>query len=173
MQAFGDAKSSQNARPKHQEGEGGVAFVGGAMDDKIEGPVWKQYERYVADGGDAAYFTWDQHEALAQWVDANGPDVTVIGHSYGGDTAAEVIAAGHKVDKLITVDPVGWTQPDFSAVAGNAGTWINYNSNGSGFHYTNVIAAFGGAWNNAPAQYANHQNVKMNHVYICYVYCRP
>lgn len=81
-----------------------TAYVGGAM-DSISKIV---YGRYVEHGGpNDVYFEWTQGGEPAAWIDANqASELTVIGHSYGGDTAAEVVASGHYVDTLITVDPV-------------------------------------------------------------------
>ena len=48
-----------------------------------------------------------------EWVAAEpqGTRIVLVGHSYGGDTAAQVAATlgaqGRPVDTLITVDPVG------------------------------------------------------------------
>jgi hypothetical protein len=90
----------------------------------------------------------------------------VYGHSYGGDTAASVVAAGHPVDTLITVDPVSWFRPSYAAVAANAGTWVDYNATGGGGSLPNFIAGIGGAWNNAPSGYTSVIGLPYNHAQI-------
>lgn len=98
----------------------------------------------------------------------------VIGHSYGTDTATHIVANGHSVDRLVTVDPVGWTRPDFAAVASNSGSWINYSAVGGGNAFANFTATVGDAWNNAPAPHATiHRNINRDHATICAYYCRP
>jgi hypothetical protein len=87
-----------------------------------------------------------------------------------------VIAAGNYVDKFISVDPVGriWSRPNFEKVARNTGYWVNYNSSGAGATWSNAVALGGGAYNGAPKKYANeHHDVALDHVDICYEYCKP
>jgi len=158
--------------PTYQEGKGGVAFVGGFFDKTINGPVLQAYEAYT---GDKAYFQWYESEALAQWIDVNGGNVSVISHSYGADMAAEVVAAGHFVNALRTVDPVGWTRPSFTNVAANAGSWVNYNAIGGGATWPNFVAGIGGAWNNATSSFLGsaHRDVPYDHAGVCFRYCSP
>ncbi|WP_028875727.1 FG-GAP-like repeat-containing protein [Teredinibacter turnerae] len=153
-----------------------VAFVGGFFDETIHGPVISAYEEYIGEGGDATYFTWDQGGDLSAWIDSNsGYAITVIGHSYGGDTAATIVSKGHKVSHLITVDPVGWTRPNYSSVAANSGKWTNYNAVGGGrLNFSNIVAGIGGAWNNAPVEYVTQPiDAKYDHADVCYYYCKP
>jgi RHS repeat-associated protein len=156
---FAKTVQSKQLKPTLSQGKGGVAFVGGAMDYEIGGPAITAYRDYLTTnpGASAAYFQWDQYEALALWIDANGGSVTVIGHSYGGNTAATVVAAGHFVDRLITADPVSRIRPSFSDVAANSGSWTNINATGGGRSFANFVAWVGGDWGNSPAGYANHQ----------------
>ncbi len=163
-------RGTRERKPTFQEGNGGVAFVGGFFDKTIQGPVLQAYQAYT---GDKAYFQWYESEALAQWIDANAGNVSIISHSYGADMAAEVVAAGWVVNTLITVDPVGWTRPDFADVAANTGSWINYNAVGGGATWPNFVASIGGAWNNAPSSYATQRNVPYDHVGVCFRYCSP
>lgn len=170
---FANAAAARQARPTMQRGQGGTAFVGGFFDKTINGPVLQAYQSHVRAGGNGAYFQWYESDALGQWIDANGGNVSVIGHSYGGDMAAEVVAAGHAVNALRTVDPVGWTRPNFADVAANSGSWVNYNAVGGGATWPNFVAGMGGAWNNAPSGYASHSNVPYDHAGVCFQYCSP
>jgi RHS repeat-associated protein len=144
---------SSRGGPVYKKGSGGVAFVGGFFDKTSGGSVLDAYNEF--EGPNKAYFTWDQGEALAKWIDENGGNVDIIAHSYGGDTAASVVAAGHSVNTLITVDPVSRFGPNYSAVAENSATWINYDARGGGVTLPNVIAGVGGAWNSGPKGYAD------------------
>jgi hypothetical protein len=170
VRLLGEMAASQR-KPTYQSGKGGVAFVGGFFDKTIHGPVLQAYEAYT---GDKAYFQWYESEALGQWIDANGGNVSVIGHSYGADMAAEVVAAGHAVNSLRTVDPVGWIRPDYASVAANSGSWVNYNATGAGATWPNFVATVGGAWNGAPSGHATHINAQgYDHAGVCFRYCTP
>jgi hypothetical protein len=174
--AFASGLGSRNSGPTLSQGTGGTAFVGGFFDYWTHGPVYDQYLEYIRlnPGAGAAYFTWDQGGALASWIDANGGAVSVIGHSYGGDTAASVVAAGHGVNSLTTVDPVGWTRPSYSAVAANSGSWTNFNAVGGGWSTPNIIAGIGGAWNSGPSGYATiFRNINQDHAGVMYQCGQP
>ena len=174
--AFASGLGSRSSGPTLSQGTGGTAFVGGFFDYWTHGPVYDQYLEYIRlnPGAGAAYFTWDQGGALASWIDANGGAVSVIGHSYGGDTAASVVAAGHGVNSLTTVDPVGWTRPSYSAVAANSGSWTNLNAVGGGWSTPNIIAGIGGAWNSGPSGYATiFRNINQDHAGVMYQCGQP
>ncbi|MDX2111572.1 MAG: hypothetical protein SFY80_15175, partial [Verrucomicrobiota bacterium] len=137
--------------------QGGKFGVGGAGD----GSTLLVYDSVSAGKGDA-YFSWDKGDDLTQWIDdhrALGFRIKVVGHSYGADTAATVVANGHYVDELVTVDPVGWSRPSYGDVAKYSGCWENYNAQGSGWTLNNIIAGFGGAWNSGPARFADYYSV--------------
>ncbi len=150
-------------------GKGATAFVGGFFDHTINGPAYTAYNDYIQSNPEAgaAYFTWDQGGALASWIDSYGGAVTVSGHSYGGDTAASVVAAGHRVDSLITVDPVSWIRPNYADVAANAGTWTDFNAVGGAGSFVNFIAVIGGDWGSGPQRLATtFKNIDLNHANI-------
>jgi hypothetical protein len=155
-----------------------VAFVGGHSDDSPLGAkvVRNAYLQHIDDYGEgtAAYFEWTEHDKLAAWIDQAKGDVTVIAHSYGADMAAQVVANGHSVNRLVTVDPVGWLRPDMAQVAANARVWNNYDAGNSLNNWPNIVATIGGAWNNAPAGHATSHRTysNENHVSICYKFCR-
>jgi RHS repeat-associated protein len=159
---------SGSSGPTLSQGTGGVAFVGGFFDYTIGGNAISAYNAYIATGASAAYFTWDQAGSLASWLDANAGAVTAVyGHSYGGDTAASVFAAGHGTGvPLITVDPVSWFRPSFAAVAATASPWIDINAVGGQGSLPNFLAGIGGAWNNAPSSYTNVTNLPYSHAQI-------
>ena len=156
-----------------------VAFVGGA-NDKENDLVYGIYGKF-RDGSPtvpAVYFTHDQGDALAKWIDlrnAMGTKPNVIGHSWGAATAATKVSEGHEVHELRTVDPVGRSRPDFNKVAQFSEIWNNYHATGGKtFSWSNFAAGLGGAWNGAPGGFAdNHLEVEMNHDEICWTHCNP
>ncbi|MFV1872342.1 MAG: RHS repeat-associated core domain-containing protein [Oleiphilus sp.] len=149
------------------KGDQAVAYVAGAGDSSLHGTV-----KGIANAEEAAYFTWDQSKELSRWIEANsGRNITIIGHSYGADTAAGVIANGYRVSTLLTVDPVSWIRPDFSSVASNTGTWLNLDSISNARTWNNFVAVIGGAWDAAPQGIANHASSRYGHVGICVMHC--
>ena len=75
-----------------------TAYVGGAMDStsRIMLNIFERHKVF-----DDAYFEWTQGKALSSWIAAHSDydkRVKVVGHSYGGHTAARVIARGQRVD---------------------------------------------------------------------------
>jgi Resolvase, N terminal domain/Alpha/beta hydrolase family len=116
---------------------------------------------------DVQYFTWDNAADLATWgngVDASGGQITLIGHSYGASTAATVVANGLKVQTLVTLDPVGYLQPNFQQVAADSRQWLNYVAAGGGLTLPNAIAGVGSAWNDTTMGHATSTvNVSLDH----------
>lgn len=95
-----------------------------------------------------------------------GEPINLIGHSYGGDTAATVAAnSSRHIDSLTTIDPVSWFKPDFNKVKENTTTWINMNAvTSSRWKFDNIVAGIGGAWNEKPEGYADvFLNVNADH----------
>lgn len=84
--------------------------------------------------------------------------INIVGHSYGGSTAASVSRAlkeaGIDVNLLVTVDPVSRV---WSRAPGAAATWVNVNatpSSSNGFT-GDAWAALGGKWDDWPNGKAN------------------
>ncbi|MDR3515024.1 MAG: hypothetical protein P4M00_04350 [Azospirillaceae bacterium] len=146
-----------------------VAFVGGFFDGTT-GIVQNQAHEFADThpGKTIEYFSWLDEGDLRLWIQrqtAAGKTPAVIGHSWGGDTAAKVVAKGTKVDLLLTLDPVSsipgkadpapTRRPDFKDVAANGGKWINvvpdYHEGMS--ERSNFIAGVGGRWNKGPQPY--------------------
>jgi len=157
-----------------------VAFVGGAADGTFgAGIVRAKYEAFIRDPANSAdsarYFEWTDANALSTYVAGNQGRVTIVAHSYGADEAAQLVAGGMQVYKLVTVDPVGWTRPNMQSIANNAVIWNNYDSSGSLWSsWNNAVATFGGAWNSRPNGFAtSHTPSSLDHVSICSSYCKP
>jgi len=145
------------ATAKYTSQKDPVIFVGGAGD--TESNIVSGYEAEFEKTHDiiAKYFTWDQKDEIIDYVkglDANDP-VTLIGHSYGADTAAEVaLALPGRINMLITIDPVSLFSPSYAKLA-TVTTWIDVNAvGGSSLERSNLIAGLGGAWGSGPSGYA-------------------
>lgn len=88
-------------------------FIGGFF-DKTMGNAVQKYVRPLIDmpppNSRVEYLTWDGLPRAEKLLHEAGPStqVFVIGHSYGGDTAVQLVASCmHHVDVLVTIDPVG------------------------------------------------------------------
>jgi RHS repeat-associated protein len=164
-----NAELHSSSGPRESVGFGGTAYVGGFFDAWSTGPMLQEFRGYAycTVGANASYFTWDQALELAAWIQENGTGVTVIGHSYGADTAMSVVADGNRVNRLITLDPVGWSRPDFGAARANATLWDNVNAiGGSIFTPSNIIAGFGGAYNDATRGYSQMHEANVDHANV-------
>ena len=162
QQSITDAVSESTIKPITVGTPAHIAFVGGFFDHTLNfltgrGPIESYATAYTTanPGADVKYFTFDQGSKLADWIQSTGGDAVVIGHSYGADTAASVVAAGASVKQLVTLDPVSYTRPDFAAVAAHSGQWTDYNATGGGLTFPNIVAGIGSAWGTSPQGYAS------------------
>lgn len=146
-----------------------VILVGGAGDSTLShGPVSGPFRnaQFSGIGNSQHYFTHDESDKIRGAIDsmAPGTEVVLVGHSWGGQTVAEVAAglaeAGRQVDLLVTVDPVGSRRSDagfLAAARRGAREWININAVGSSsFEPSNLIAGLGGAYNDRLRNYADN-----------------
>ncbi|GAA0687565.1 alpha/beta fold hydrolase [Dyella marensis] len=132
-------------------------FVGGA-DDASSGIVKGYYDSYSKSHPDSAYYSWKQLDDIVKDINntaknSPGDPINLIGHSYGGDTAAAAaLQACGKVNLLITIDPVSrFHSRDLQALSGSVGTWVDVNAQGgSAFQRDNFIAGWGGSWDAKP-----------------------
>ncbi|MBU2706441.1 alpha/beta hydrolase [Zooshikella marina] len=77
--------------------------------------------------------------------------VNIIGHSWGGDTASHLAVDINRISLLVTVDPVGYTKPNFKD---RSFRWININSVPSDQDYSfiddKIIVTIGNKWGTYP-----------------------
>ena len=170
-----EAFTEHEKQPRYEglKGPGTVVFVGGALGELGDAPVFKAFQSFVAAEQPAVYFSEAQGAELAEYLDANAGNVeAVYAHSYGADTAATQIAKGHgKGVSLYTIDPVSRFPPDFAAVKRNAGRWVNYLSTSNGA-VADKIALLGGRWGNGPNAYATQIMSPHDHVSIATSFLR-
>jgi DNA-binding beta-propeller fold protein YncE len=132
-------------------------FVGGFFDGTFK-PVLEYYNYMVFEN--KSYYPYDSETQIEQYIGSLPimAKVNLIGHSYGGDTAAiAAVRCGRKINTLVTVDPVSWVGvgslfgPNYATVASDATTWIDINATGGGIlNGGNLPAGLGGAWNSGP-----------------------
>lgn len=143
-----------------------LVLIGGASDGTLR-KVGQVADRLRArpDAGcrEVRYvFHW-QKGAVLGLVAAQPPGrpVRLVGHSWGGHAAARAAALGRQgrvVELLVTVDPVArGIGPAFLAeVKAGARRWINLRAGGAaGFDYSDLVAAIGGPYGDAPRGHAD------------------
>jgi pimeloyl-ACP methyl ester carboxylesterase len=132
-------------------------FVGGGGDDWFSHIV----ESYAADytranqGYKCSYYSWTQGGAIGTLLQGipKDADVTIVGHSYGADTAFSRIQNGGVVNTLISIDPVGRFRPSWASIRAKAQMWLNVRAEPSEANRTrdDVIASIGGKYPRPPA----------------------
>lgn len=131
-----------------------VAWIGGAMDASTQ-----LVRMHVPSG--QHYFQWHQQAQIRDWLFADPKRPTlVIAHSYGASTMARLIAQGHRVSELVTLDPVSWRRPDGLLLRRYCGHWRNYVAMDTRLNFANVVARAGGWWQHWPQDFA-HQHIEV------------
>ncbi|PIR34223.1 MAG: hypothetical protein COV36_01160, partial [Alphaproteobacteria bacterium CG11_big_fil_rev_8_21_14_0_20_44_7] len=130
-------------------------FIGGAGDQTQNHNVEDSHTLHRDVYGRNYYFTHDDGDKIKKLIDSLPKffEINVIGHSWGGDTAADVInKSPSRARTLVTVDPVSHGRPDYSEVSKNTDMWINIYATGN--PKTSSIGDFsafiGGHWGNSP-----------------------
>ena len=150
-------------------------FIGGNFDSHSR--IVKTYQLNFAvkySGRQTNYFQWHQQEEIIadihEFMRQNpGESINLIGHSYGGTTAANVAEAlavdGVRIETLITIDPVSrwWSR---SSNAGNVDYWVNVLADplsSNGFE-GDLWATLGGRWGEWPSERADiHFSAPFHH----------
>jgi pimeloyl-ACP methyl ester carboxylesterase len=86
-----------------------------------------------------------------------GRRINLIGHSYGGDTAADIVEIlPNRIHTLITIDPVSRINfPDYTLIRRNSSLRINVNAVSPVLSNGDIAAFFGGSWNDSSKDYSN------------------
>ncbi len=144
-------------------------FIGGASDETIKNVKDSDSLKHDTYGDNYYASQLDGNDFLGtkkinKFIEKLPKDtiINLIGHSYGGDTAADIVLDNPgRINLLITVDPVSLFQPDFEKVRKSVRKWININATGErndrGERRTtggDLAAGFGRAWNNGPKDYS-------------------
>jgi thioesterase domain-containing protein len=119
-----------------------------------------------------AYFHHDQADDIMDRISA-APEATrivIVGHSWGGDRAAQVAAAmgqrGRPVDTLITIDPVGNHTSDdyYRRVRWGSREWINVRAVPERPNFSDRVARMGRRYGDEPLNRATrHIRAPFNH----------
>jgi hypothetical protein len=166
-----NSKSKKNSSKPTQSNK--TIYVGGFFDRTNKGLV---YQKEKQNNGKSLYFDWTQTEEITAAIVAESGNVTVVAHSYGADTALEIIADGNQVFHLKTIDPVGWTRPSMELVASNTNLWENYDAIGGitdfNSFFANAAAFIGNSYDTLPDGHADsHHRVDTDHAKICFKHC--
>lgn len=177
----GLAESAVAARARAENRPGplvAVIFIGGFYEEQntgiasVEGEARGFAREQGARGVLTAYFYWNQKEAIESFIRSLPADtrIRIVGHSYGGDTAAGIVErSNRKIELLVTVDPVSGRKPTFSEVRAHTERWININAD---YEHLNEpksgpdeITDIGGHWDEYPKQFldTDHLSVKEHH----------
>ena len=164
-----DALQPRTSDTQDLSDPGSVIFVGGAGDQN-SAIVYREYERFKFARPDvpSKYFSHDENRAISNYIKTlpDGAPVTLIGHSWGGDTAAQVaLSLPKRITRFITVDPVGALTPwlhSYDAIAKSVGKWTNVSAQpGEEQTFGDFIARRGGRWGTGPSG-AEHNFVTLN-----------
>ena len=142
-----------------------IAFVGGAGDGMTGNVRDVQKNNHSpAPGVTTKYYSHEDVEQILNDIRAQPPGtrIVLVGHSWGGDTAARVAAQlgaeGRPVDLLVTVDPVGNGASDgfLNRVRAGSREWINVQATGGNWYDgDNLIARLGNRYGSAPQRFAD------------------
>lgn len=143
-----------------------VVFVGGLFDGAYRpvGDIFDRAKRDAPPNTQVEYVSHDAPSRIRKLIEEASPGtrIVVVGHSWGADTAAEVVGRlgrqGHLIDMLVTVDPVGnGLSEDFMRrVRAGSREWINVNAvGGSPTEASNLIADAGGRYRRLPQGFAS------------------
>ena len=130
-------------------------WVGGALDQHT-----RLLGRHVR--ADQHYVQWFEHQRLRRLLqNIPAEQIVLIGHSYGASTAAKLVAKGHQVNLLITLDPVGWGPVALARIPQYCQHWLNFRAANTKANFANIVARAGGWWQHAPLDFA-HQHIDID-----------
>lgn len=131
-------------------------FLGGGGDDWISHIVENYGDEYRLLNPEyhCKYFSWTESLDSGVFVRElpEGAQVTIVGHSYGGDAACFALTT-RPVNVLITVDPVSYLRLPWTFIRSMAAIWLNVRSepSWSNFSKDDVIATGGHRYPRPPS----------------------
>ena len=120
-----------------------IIFIGGLWDNSTG--IVKNYQKgfiKIYPSYSSEYFQWYQKKELKKRLKQLDKKTIVIGHSYGGTTATQVLK-DIEIELLITVDPVGRA---WSRGGPKVKKWININAKPLKNNFSDYVALLGGKW---------------------------
>jgi pimeloyl-ACP methyl ester carboxylesterase len=138
-----------------------IIFIGGLWDNRTS--IVKNYQKGFAKlypNHGSEYFQWHQKKRLRERLRCLDEEIIMVGHSYGGKTATEVLR-DKEIALLVTIDPVGRIWSNRRPLAKR---WINVNAIPIKNDFSDYIALFGGKWGKKMASRADEYHVvECNH----------
>ena len=138
-----------------------IIFIGGLWDNSTG--IVKNYQKGFAKiypNHTSEYFQWHQKKELKERLKHLTKKSIVIGHSYGGTTATQVLK-DREVELLITVDPVSRV---WSRGKPKTKRWININATPLKNDISDYIALIGGKWGKSmESRVDEYHTVECNH----------
>lgn len=133
-----------------------VIFIGGFFDSflRIVKNYAKEY-RINNSGHLVKYFSWTDKEEIINYINSipSSEPINLIGHSFGGHTAAQVAAGTVRpIDLLVTVDPVG--RRDVGNFTQNVNKWVNVTATPTKGNLSDFSAWLGGKGGRLPVEKA-------------------
>jgi len=123
-----------------------VIFISGAGESTHHVGEDAMDDTYGA--GNYTQFAWDDHTAIEDHIDNldSSATITLIGHSYGGDTANDIAdSTSHQIETMVTLDAVSWFDGDGSK-PDNVENWINVVAEDATYTWADFVADIGGQW---------------------------
>jgi len=135
-------------------------WIGGGSDSMDQRPVFTAFNKFHDEDKNSAYFGWSDYKGITELIDKQkeGEPINLVGYSYGASTAAQIAAQSkRRINLLITIDPVGHSFLDFSAVKKNTDMWMDVASTPKSGDRTpaEFWAYVGDKWGNGPKAFAD------------------
>jgi len=130
-------------------------FVGGGGDDWFSHIVEQYASRYAERNPDfiCEYFSWTDGRSLKKFLRDKAKDasITVVGHSYGADTAFNCIGE-RTADVLVSIDPVASFRNSWASIRPHCRVWLNVRAEKPSGQWdrSDWIAMFGGKYGRPP-----------------------
>ena len=156
-----------------------VIFIGGFADVATKNVCgWAlEYQNNHHTYQDVYYREHSQANSVKRLVELykqSGQKTAVIGHSWGGCTAARDVAlkTTSEIDLLVTLDPVSCRKPNVSAKPANIKQYINIYIDYSiaKSDQANTIARVGGPWESVNWADSNHNIIRDTNIQFTHAY---
>jgi hypothetical protein len=151
---MGNRKGSQPGKKQVYK-----VFIGGGGDDWISGIVEDYVALYATANATvhSEYFSWTESIDIKNYILQEIPPaahITIIGHSYGADSAFTFLRKGRTANVLISIDPVGRFKTPWTTIRNSAINWLNVNATPSDKTWSqgDVVAWAGSKYGPPPAK---------------------
>ena len=130
-------------------------FIGGASEHTSTGTMGNFMNDICPNcgqmiGGGESPYAWTDKDEIIAYINSLPPNepITIVGHSYGGDTAYLVARdCGRSIDALVTFDAVSNFTYNITPPS-DVAEWYNIYVTGGNYGLGDLIADIGGHWGN-------------------------